>query len=114
DALGERLSLGMHVEDRTPPDEVRTVDDDLAVEAAGPKQGGVEDVGTVGGSDEDDARSSVEAVHLDQQLVQRLLALVVATAQAGTPMAADGVDLVDEDDRGCVGLGLLEQIAHAA
>ena len=38
----------------------------------------------------------LEAVHLDQQLVERLLALgVVVRAAAG----ADGVDLVDEDDR---------------
>ena len=40
----------------------------------------------------------VEAVHLDQDLVERLLALVVAAAQAGAALAADGVDLVDEDD----------------
>ena len=56
----------------------------------------------------------VEAVHLDQQLVQRLLALVVAAAQAGAAVAADGVDLVHEDDARGVRLGLLEQVAHAA
>ena len=54
----------------------------------------------------------VEAVHLDQQLVQRLLALVVAAAQAGAALAADRVDLVDEDDARRVLLGLLEQVAH--
>ena len=53
-----------------------------------------------------------EAVHLDQQLVQRLLALVVAAAEAGAALAADRVDLVDEDDAGAVLLGLLEQVAH--
>ena len=41
----------------------------------------------------------VEAVHLDEQLVERLLALVVAAAEPGAAMTADGVDLVDEDDR---------------
>ena len=54
----------------------------------------------------------LEAVHLDQQLVERLLALVVAAAEAGTTMPADGVDLVDEDDAGGVLLALLEQVAH--
>ena len=53
-----------------------------------------------------------EAVHLDQQLVERLLALVVAAAQAGAALAADRVDLVDEDDARAVLLGLLEQVAH--
>ena len=55
----------------------------------------------------------LEAVHLDEQLVQRLLALVVAAAEAGAAVTADGVDLVDEDDAGRVLLALLEQVAHA-
>ena len=86
---------------------------DLPVEAAGAQQRRVEDVGAVGRGDEDDAALDVEAVHLDQQLVQGLLALVVAAAEAGAAVPADGVDLVDEDDGRGVGLGLLEQVAHA-
>src|SRR5690606_21525856 len=90
------------------------VDDDLAVEAAGPQQRRVEDVGPVGGRDEDDAGAGVEPVHLDEQLVEGLLALVVAAAHAGTAVAPDGVDLVDEDDGRRVLLRLFEQVAHAA
>ena len=96
------------------PEQVGPVDDDLAVEAARAQQRRVEDVGPVGGGDHDDAALDVEAVHLDEHLVERLLALVVAAAQAGAAVAADGVDLVDEDDRRGVLLGLLEQVAHAA
>ena len=62
---------------------------DLAVEAARTQQRRVEDVGPVGGGHHDDAEVGLEAVHLDQQLVQRLLALVVAAAQAGAAVAAD-------------------------
>jgi hypothetical protein len=53
-----------------------------------------------------------EAVHLDQQLVQRLLALFMAE---GVPAAipADRVELVDEDDAGLVTAGVAEQPAHA-
>src|SRR5690606_7355165 len=46
-------------------------------------------------------------------LVEGLLTLVVTTAEAGAALAADRVDLVDEDDAGSALLGLLEQIAHA-
>jgi hypothetical protein len=86
------------------PFAVGAVDDDLPVEAAGAQQRRVEDVGPVGGGDQDDAVLHVEAVHLDEQLVERLLALVVAAAEAGAAVAADGVDLVDEDDarRACL------------
>ena len=90
------------------------VDDDLPVEAARAQQRRIEHVGPVRRGDEDDAVVRLEAVHLDEQLVQRLLALVVSAAKTGAAMAADGVDLVDEDDARRVRLALLEQVAHAA
>ncbi|CAM3908256.1 hypothetical protein STAL104432_30540 [Streptomyces albus] len=107
------LALLVDLEDLQPALHVGAVDGDLPVEAAGTQQGGVQDVGPVGGGDQDDAALDVEAVHLDQQLVERLLALVVTAAHAGAAVTADGVDLVDEDDGRRVGLGLLEQVADA-
>ena len=95
-------------------DDVGVRHHDLAVEAARAQQRRIEHVGPVGRGDQDDAFVGFEAVHLDEQLVERLLALVVAAAKAGAAMAADGVDLVDEDDAGRVLLRLLEHVAHAA
>ena len=86
---------------------------DLAVEAAGAEEGGVEDVGAVGGGDDDDAFLGVEAVHFDEQGVEGLLAFVVAAANAGEAGAADGVNLVYEDDAGGVLFALLEHVADA-
>ncbi len=114
DALRHRLALGVHLEDLLAALHVGGVDADLAVEAARAQQGGVEDVGAVGRRDQDDVGLDVEAVHLDEQLVEGLLALVVTAAEAGAAVAADGVDLVDEDDGRRVLLRLLEQVAHAA
>ena len=54
-----------------------------------------------------------EAVHLYQNLVQGLLALVVAAAQAGATVAADGVDLIDKDDAWGIALGLVEKVTDA-
>ena len=87
---------------------------DVAVEPARPQQRRVEHVGTVGRRDDDDVGVGVETVHLDEELVQRLLALVVAAAEPGAALASDRVDLVDEDDAGGVLLGLVEEVAHAA
>src|SRR4029077_6257886 len=84
-----------------------------AVETTRAQQRGVEHVGPVGGRDQDDALVGLEAVHLDQQLVEGLLALVVAAAEARAAMASDRVDLVDEDDAGRVLLPLHEEVAHA-
>jgi hypothetical protein len=78
-------------------------------------QRGVEHVGPVGRGDDDDAVARVEAVHLDEDGVERLLALVVpALAEPAAAPATDRVDLVEEDDAGRRVLGLLEQVAHAA
>ncbi len=113
DVLGERLAPRVDLEDVLAALAVWPVDDDLAVEAAGPEQRRVEDVRAVGGGDQDDVVLHLEAVHLDEQLVQRLLSLVVAAAHAGASVTADGVDLVHEDDAGRVLLGLLEEVADA-
>src|SRR6266849_8481566 len=98
--LADRHATGVDLQDAFPALHVGPRHDDPAVEAAGPEERRVEDVGPVGGRDQDDALVGLEAVHLDQQLVEGLLALVVAAAQAGAAVAADGVDLVDEDDAG--------------
>ena len=91
---------------------VRGFDGDLPVEAARAQQRRVEDVGTVGRCDEDDVGLDVESVHLDEQLVERLFALIVSAAHSCTALASDGVDLVDEDDARGVRLRLFEQVTH--
>ena len=103
----------MNLENLLAADEVRIRHLDLPVEAARTHQRRVEHVGTVGRGDQDDALIRLEAVHLDEQLVQGLLALVIAAAKSGAAMAADRVDLVDEDDAGGVLLRLFEHVAHA-
>ena len=108
------LVLAVHLQDRQALVEVGQRDDDLAVEAARPQQGRVEDVGPVGRGHDDDAFGDVETVHFREHLVEGLLALVVAAAEPGAALAADRVDLVDEDDRGRLLAGGLEEVADTA
>ena len=75
---------------------------------------GIEHVRPVGGRDHDHIRAAVEPVHLDQDLVERLLALVVTAAEPGAALATDRVDLIDEDDARRAFLGLIEEIADPA
>ena len=105
----------MDLEDGLPTSQIRPVHDHLAVEPPRANQRRVQNVRTVGGGHDDHALGGVEAVHLRQQLVERLLALVVTADEAAGAGArlADGVQLVDEDDAGRLVLGLLEEVAHA-
>ncbi len=113
DVRRQGLVARVHLQDGLAPADIRVADHHLPVEAARAHQRGVEDVRPVGGRNHDDALVRAEAVHLHQQLVQGLLALVVPAAQAGAALAADGVDFVDEDDAGRVFLRLFKQVADA-
>jgi hypothetical protein len=97
-------------EDLLPPGKVGPVDHYLPVEAPRPQQRRVEDVRPVRRREHDDAALGVEAVHLDEQLVEGLLALVVTAAKPCAPLPADRVDLVHKDDARRVLLGLLEEV----
>lgn len=110
----QRLIARMYLENLLTALHVGHIDINLAVKAAGAGQGAVKNVGAVGGRHDDNAGIGLKPVHLDQQLVERLLALVVAAVLAAAALLADGVDLVDENDTGRLFLGLLEQVAHLA
>ena len=105
----------MHLEDPPAAGVVGRVDDDAAVEPARAQQRPVEDLRPVRRGQDDHALRPAEPVHLGEDLVQRLLALVVAgELLAGAAGAPDRVELVDEDDRRRLLLGLSEEVAHAA
>ena len=107
------LVLEVHLQDLDPLFLRGERDHDLAVEAARAQQRGVEDVGPVRGREHHDALGRLEAVHLGEHLVEGLLAFVVAAAEPGAALAADRVDLVDEDDRGRLLARGLEEVADA-
>eukprot|EP00968_Pinguiococcus_pyrenoidosus_P027603 scaffold7384_cov236-Pinguiococcus_pyrenoidosus.AAC.3 len=113
DAFVEGTAASVHAQDLLPAHLVGHVDANLAIEAAGTQQRRVEDVLAVGGGEHEDALGALEAVHLGEDLVQGLLTLVVAVADAAATAAAHGVDLVDENHAGGVLARLLEELAHA-
>ena len=101
----------MNAEDVLAPSHVGLVDQHLAIEAAGAQQRGVEHLRAVRGAHDDDAFARVEPVHLGEQLIERLLALLVAAERALDAHLSERVELVDEDDAGRLGFRLLEEIA---
>jgi hypothetical protein len=112
--LRERDRAGVNLKDLLPPAAIGWLHCHPAVKATGAQQRRVEDLGTVGGGEHDDRLDTLKAVHLGQDLIERLLTLVVATGDRNRPLsrATDRVKLVDEDDRRCRLLGLREQVTH--
>src|SRR5207249_6137933 len=75
--------------------------------------GRVEDVRPVGCGDQNNSLSCVKPVHFDEELVQRLLTLVMTAAKPCSTQPAHCVDFVGEDDARRMLLALLEEISHA-
>ena len=113
DIRGQRLLFGVDLEDLLTALDIRQAHIDLTIKAARTQQGLIQNVGTVGGRHDDDAVVGLKAVHFHQQLVQGLLAFIVAAAQTGTALTAHSIDLINEDDAGHGLLCLIEQVTHA-
>ena len=105
---------GMDLEDLEPLRFVRFRDFDLAIQPTGTEEGGIQNVGTVGRHDHLDLSLLLEAVHLVEQFHQGALNLAVGAGTLREAAAADGVDLVHEDDAGLVVLGEAEHLSDDA
>ena len=105
----------MNIEDLSAADSIGWRHRHAAVEAPGTQQGEVEDLGPVGRREHDDGLDALEAIHLGEDLIECLLALVVAAGDRYLTLAraADRVEFVDEDDRRRGLFGLREQVADA-
>src|SRR5215204_3659874 len=97
----------MNVENCASSGYIRAIENDLTVETSRSQQRRIEHVRPVRRRDDDDVRTTVESVHLNEDLVQRLLAFIVASTQTCSTLATDSVNLIDKNDTGRALLGLL-------
>src|ERR1700683_722214 len=108
DILAERHAPHVHAQDLLAAAPVGQRHYHLAIEAPGTQQRRIEHVRPVGGGNDDDPFITLEAIHFHQQLVERLLALLVPAAKPRAAVASHGIDLVDENNARRVLLRLLE------
>ncbi len=104
----------MHFEDFLTADYIGVRHNNLTVEATGAQQRRIQYVGTVGGGNQNNAFIGLKTVHFHQQLVQCLLALIIAAAETGTAMATDRINLINKNNARRIGFGLLEHVADTA
>mmetsp|Transcript_5253 Transcript_5253/g.12581 ORF Transcript_5253/g.12581 Transcript_5253/m.12581 type:complete len:217 (+) Transcript_5253:362-1012(+) len=83
----------------------------LSIQSTRSQQGGVQGVGAVRGHDDLDPAQVVEAVQLVQKFHQSSLDLSVCRGALGESLAANGIDLVHEDDARLMFLGIAEHLS---
>jgi hypothetical protein len=88
----------MNTKDASPALKVGEVDGNLPVESSRTEQSLIEDVHSVRRGDGNNAGVAIEAIHLNKDLVDCLLALVVTTRKASTSLPSYSVNLIDKDD----------------
>ncbi len=92
---------------------IRVVYGYLSVKSSGTQQRRVEYIGAVCRGNNDNAVVFGKAVHLNEQLIKRLFALVVSTAEACASMSADGVDFIYEHYGGSHLFCGIEKVSYA-
>ena len=102
----------MHIQNLLPATDIGQGDIHLAIKPARAQQGRVQNVWPVGGCDHNHAHIGLKAVHLDEHLIEGLLAFVITASQAGTSLASDRINFINEDDAGCVFLGVVKHVSH--
>ena len=108
----DRNFLGVHFQNFTAALQVRSIHHDLPVKPTRSKQGRVQHIRPVGRGNQNDAFCRIKPIHLNQQLVEGLLAFVMSAAQSRPAQPPDGIDFVDKDDTGRVFFTLLEEIPN--
>ena len=108
----------MDLEDLLPALQVRKLHGNAPVKSSRTGQRRVQGFGAVCRRQYDDAVVLLKTVHLREQLVQSLFALVISSDIAAISLLTDGIDLIDKDDTGGFFLCLFKQIpdlgsAHA-
>ena len=84
---------------------------DLTVETSGPEQCLIQHIGPVGGSKDNDPAVTAEAIHLGEQLVQRIFPFVIGTKiRISSPGTTHRINLINKYNAGCLLLGLLKEI----
>ena len=104
----------MHFEDFLAANNIRIGHNNLTVKATRAQQRRVQHVRAVGGRNQNNALIGFKPVHLNQQLIERLLALIITAAETGTTMATDRINLINKDDARGIGFGLLKHVADTA
>ena len=102
----------MHLKDLLTSTDVRKADHNLAVKSTWTQQCLVKNIWAVGCCNDDDTIIHIKTIHLNEQLVQRLLTLVMTATETRATLATNRINLINENDARCLLLSLFEHVAH--
>ena len=102
----------MYLKDRLTSCQIRQFYGNTSVKSSGTKKCRIKGLRPVGSCQNDNTLRTVKAIHLRQELVQRLLSFIISSHPAGITLFTDGINLVNKYDAGCFFICLLKQISY--
>src|SRR3989304_9195711 len=105
---------GMNLQDLVTSFNIGQVDNYSSVETAWTQQRFIKNIRAVGRCNQDHSFVRIETVHFNQNLVQGLLSFIMSSADTRSAMAADSVDLVNEDYAWRLFFSLFEHVTDTA
>jgi hypothetical protein len=88
--------------------DIRYIDSDLAIKPTRAEKSGIQNVSAIRCRDNDNTSVTFETVHFSEQLIEGLLALVIAPANTSSTGSTNGIDLIDENYARSIFFCLLE------
>ncbi len=111
--IGQFQVPGVDFKDFHPAVQIGFVHHDLPVKTPGAQKRFVQHIRSIGGRQYHHAFIGIKTVHLHQELIQCLLAFIMAAHHHGTAaLAADGIQFVNKNNTRRLGPGLLKKIPH--
>ncbi len=104
----------MDLEDSLSPEDVRTIYHHRPIEASRTQQCRIESLRPIGRGHQDHATVGVKAIHLDEELVERLFAFVVPADHRAGSRLAQRIEFVHEDDARGLRRRRGEEVTHPA
>src|SRR3972149_11048194 len=102
----------MYLQYFNPAADIRPSNNDLPVKSARSKEGRVEDIGPVCGSDKNDSFRGFKSIHLNKELVKCLFTLVMSAAKTGAAKTSDCINFINEYYTWCILLSLIKKVPH--
>ena len=111
---GDGFAFHVNTENGFAAANVRFIQHHPPVKSAWPHQSRVQNVGPVGRRQNNHMGVRAKPIHLDQNLVERLLPFVVRTAQTGPTLPSHRINFVNKDDARAVPFGLFKKVPYPA
>mmetsp|Transcript_123087 Transcript_123087/g.193193 ORF Transcript_123087/g.193193 Transcript_123087/m.193193 type:complete len:205 (+) Transcript_123087:859-1473(+) len=103
----------MHIEDGPSTVDIWQVNWNATVKSTRAGQSIVKDISTVCGSKNNYSSVALETIHLGENLVKRLLSLIISACLLATcTLPANRIDFVKKNNAWCIFLGLTEEVAN--